>query len=52
MTFQETIARAVEIYKAQEKKNLPMACHLANEEAGGEWNVSGIQTRAFKIIFA
>ena len=51
MTFQETTARAVEIYKAQEKKNLLMACHLANEEAGGEWNVRGIQTRAYKILF-
>ena len=51
MNFHETVQRAVEIYKAQAQKDLFAACMLANDEAGGEWNVSGVQTQAFKVLF-
>jgi hypothetical protein len=52
MNFHDTVQRAIEIYKAQVKKNLCFAASDANDEAGGEWNVSAVQTAAHKIIFA
>lgn len=51
MNFHETVQRALEIYAAQDEKNLLMACSKANDEAGGEWNVPAIQTAAFKSLY-
>lgn len=51
MNFYETVQRAVEIYSAQSTKDLLGACMQANNEAGGEWNVAGLRTAAFKLIF-
>lgn len=52
MNFHETVQRALEIYAAQGKKDLLMACSKANDEAGGEWNVPAVQNAAYKSLYS
>jgi hypothetical protein len=51
MNFNETVQRAVELYKLQATKNLLAAASKACEEAGEQWNVTAVQSAAYKIIF-
>lgn len=52
MNFYETVQRALEIYSLQANKDLLAACSQANDEAGGQWNVSGVRTAAYKSLYS
>lgn len=50
--FQAAIARAVEIFNAQVKKDLLRAAMQAVDEQGpNDLNVSGVQTQAYRRIY-
>lgn len=52
MNFQDTVQRAIEIYKAAEKKkSLGLAALEAVQEGGDVWNYLAVQQAARKIIF-
>lgn len=52
MSFYETVQRALEIYAAQDNKDLRRAASQANDEAGGEWNVPAVQNAAYKSLYS
>jgi hypothetical protein len=51
MTFNQTVQRALEIYRSQTSKDLLDAAILASDEAGGEWSPIGVQTAAYRVLY-
>jgi hypothetical protein len=53
MNFLDTVARTLEIYRSTGfgGGDLRLAASLANDEAGGEWNVPAVQKAAYNQIY-
>jgi hypothetical protein len=51
MTLQQTVARAIELYNADPKKDLAYAAYKACEEGGNKWNNTRVHNDAHKQMF-
>ena len=51
-SFEETVRRSVELYRAQGSVELMRAVEAANEEAKNWWNPLALRSAACKLIFA